>query len=1070
MKAKRLFVPQMTTALLVVASLAPSAHAYDDVDAVLQVSTMPENQAKALSDAWRNSGNIGMIFLGSDLEETAREFQAILDDPMAVANRLNASYATDAASLDFAGAALAALTDAGYPQKGRRGVPKDLYKSAKEQPEKLTRTVEAILEAIRAPGTPESRLAAAEFLLQVHCETLISLHNMAGHGARFGLVIAPEVTAFAEPMLDDPDPFVQAMAEWAMSVAVCNANDSSRAKAYPPAKGEAPAWFARYLAVPEEYHLPYDYIRQAVSLGMHRRSEDLVKLATDTTRRALARAEWTKANGDGGAIDSAIAALQEAYEALQANSEAEPSTFHRYWLAWRKSVRDVVLQGPDIDFDSMVYIKRFGANAHLQPGVHSGSQFPNGGDIFVQTGLDPANELRSLGVAKQLKGGFGHDLDLHWDAGRIVFSWKRGDSNIQKLYEINLDGSDLTQVTDGPYDDVDPAYLPDDEVVFGSTRGDVAIMCHGSSGLDSLRPDGASATFGGLHTNIFRTLNDHTDVLRLSFCKDDDAYPHILNDGRIVYMRWDYQERGVNELFTLWVINPDGTGADGYHKVHIPHFPETKTIQALRDTRAIPESRLLVSAGGGHYNYAEGTVILGDPSEGINNPDSLKNITPFASPVMYGWGNLAPVPEGGVPYVGGYYAKPWPLSEKSFLVSATYDQPLSNNFQLYYIDVWGNKELIHRDKLYEVMSAAPIERRKRPPVLADRRNDNLAHATLYMDDVYADLPGVEKGEVKYLRILQMIHWIKRAGERGVQWHPNANASEDFAFGTGGPVRSVGIVPVSKDGSAFFEVPAEADIYFQALDKDYRAVQRMRTHVEFAPGEIRGCIGCHETKTDAINAQGMGEALATMKPVRPTPPAWGDQTFISFEKHIQPVFDANCVECHDGRAENGWLDLTAKRDQWGFMQGYRALYGLTAEDPTPDIYWTPTGEIDRRQHKKLGIPKNHDHPWWKAMYEGVLVRSDDTMGAVTEPKQFGAIQHPMGKILSEDPNHRKLLTEREMELLMTFFDVQAPYFDTFRQQAGRKEPLKQVRLVPYAPFEKDRQHTILDDPPTAQMNP
>jgi len=1067
MKAKRLPAPLLIAAIALVANRPLPALAYDDVAALLEVSTIPENQARALSDGWRDSPNLGMVFLGSELEDKAGEFQAMLGDPAAFAGRLNAAHATDAASLDFAAAALAVLADAGYPEK-RRGLSKKYYQRAKEDPERLTGTVTAILDAMRAPGTPGSRLAAAEFLLQVHCESLISLHNMSGNGGRKGLVVPPEVTALAEPMLDDPDLFVQAMADWAMSVAVGNANDASRGEAYPPAKGEAPAWFARYLAVPAAYHLPYDYVRQAISLGMHRRADDLLQLAADTTRRALARAEWTRANGGGGGIDSATATLQQAYAALQSNAGADPATLHRHWLAWRKSVREVVLQGPDIDFDSMVYIKRFGTRTHLQPGVHSASQFPDGGDIFVQTGLDPAGEPRPLGLADQLKGGFGHDLDLHWDAGRIVFSWKRGDANIQKLYEINLDGSGLKQVTDGPHDDVDPAYLPDDEVVFGSTRGDVGIMC--ASSLGSVASDGSSGTFSGLHTNIFRTLNGHSDVLRLSFCKDDDAYPHVLNDGRIVYMRWDYQERGVNELFTLWVINPDGTGADGYHKVHIPHFPETKTIQALRDTRAIPGSRLLVSAGGGHYNYAEGAVILGDPSEGINNPDSLKNLTPFASPVLYGWGKLAPVPEGGVPYVGGYYAKPWPLSEKSFLVSATYDQPLSNNFQLYYIDVWGNKELVHRDKIHEIMSAAPVERRERPPVLADRRNDALAHATLYMDDVYADLPGVEKGEVKYLRILQMIHWIKRAGESGVQWHPNSNPSEDFGFGTGGPVRSVGIVPVSEDGSAFFEVPAEADLYFQALDKDYRAVQRMRTHVEFAPGEMRGCIGCHETKTDAVSVQRMGEALASMQAVRPTPPAWGDQSFISYEKHIQPIFDAKCAECHDGTAENGWLDLTAKRDQWGFMQGYRALYGLTAEDPTPDIYWTPTGEVDRRQRKKLGIPGDHDHPWWGAMYDDILVRDNDTKGAVTEPKQFGAIRHPMGKVLAEDAEHRKLLTDAEMELLMTFFDVQAPYFDTFRQKARHNQPLKQVRLIPYAPFGKDRQHTILDDAATAQLKP
>ena len=41
---------------------------------------------------------------------------------------------------------------------------------------------------------------------------------------------------------------------------------------------------------------------------------------------------------------------------------------------------------------------------------------------------------------------------------------------------------------------------------------------------------------------------------------------------------------------------------------------------------------------------------------------------------------------------------------------------------------------------------------------------------------------------------------------------------------------LGIVPVSEDGSAYFQVPAEKSIYFQVLDENYMELQRMRTFV------------------------------------------------------------------------------------------------------------------------------------------------------------------------------------------------------------------------------------------------
>jgi hypothetical protein len=1012
------------------------------VQQLAELSTIPAEHIQALDEYWQDSPNRGMVVTSDALDAVVGEFQKL--DPAQMVERLLKNYASDAATMEMAGAAMAVRAAAGYGAK-RSTLNKKRFGAKKPQDKALIESVSAVMQQFATQQKPMARLAAIEFLLQVHSEGLINLHNMSGNGGRRPDEIPHDVTALAAPFLADKDPFVRALADWTISITICNENDfKKRGPHWEYDDKPKPDWAQAYLDVPVAAHLDFDHVRQAVTLGLHRRPADLISLADDVSHRATARATWVQ--DQGHRVD--LAPMQQRLAALKKAASADPLSLHQTYLDWRRSVRLVVLQGPDINFDSMVYIKRFNVGAHLQPGVHSGGQFPNGGDIFVQSGLEPDAETRTL-VADKLGGGFGHDLDLWYDADRIVFSWKEGKKKIQKLYEIDLDGQNLTPVTDGPFDDVDPAYLPDGEVVFGSTRGEVAIMCNGSSGLASIGGDGSSGAFGGLHTNIFRTWDSRSRVERLSYCKDDDAYPHVLNDGRVVYMRWDYQERGVNEIFSLWVMYPDGSGADGFHKVHIP---AKITVQALRDTRAVPNSNLLISAGGGHYNYAEGALVLGDPSHGINNPDSLKNLTPYASPVLYGWGQLAPVEEGGVPYVGGYYCKPWPLSSKSFIASASYNQPQSNNFQLYYLDVWGNKELLQRDKIYEVVAAAAIAPREKPPVLPNRTDDSKTAATLYVENVYADLPGIEKGTVKHIRILQMIHWIKGIEGRGVQYHPLANAAECFAFGTGGAVRTVGTVPVNADGSAVFEVPSDADLYFQALDKDYRAVQRMRTHVEFQPGEVRGCVGCHETKSEVVASMSKYDKLG--QPQRPVPPPWGDTTLIDYETMIQPILSKKCVECHAGKPDQGWLDLTDKRDQFGFMQGYRALYGLKASDQTPDVHWSVTGAVDRR---KVKLPRSHKHPWWDAMFDYIIIRSDETGGRVTKPLQFGAIRHPFAIKLVEDPEHRKRLTDQEVQLLMNYFDVQAPYFDTYRQK--QRKDLIQVRVEPYPPFGTSRQHAI-----------
>lgn len=662
-----------------------------------RLSTISKPQLEIFNKIWRDSPNMGLHLVSDATGKLAGEFQKLHKEKGAggVAERLVSVYETDAASAEMTAAGLAFLFQNGYSQKGST-LGKGSFGAGKEDPDALVASVNAVVDAILASKAPRARMIAVEFILQVLGEGLETLHNASGNGFRKPMDMPPALAARAAEFLNDEEPFVRAMADWAVSIHVCNANDNSRARAYPLNNPNAPDWLKAYLAVDVKNHLPYDHVRQAITLGMHRRPADLTALGKDVARRALERAAWAKprmAATEIAELDKAIENMRGALTNLEqsaAKSSSVVPEVQATWTQFRQSVREIVLRGPDVNFNSIAYIKRFGFQIHLQPSS-SGPGFPDGGDLYVQDGFHPAAEPRAL-LGGQLGPGSSQDMDLHWDGDRVVFSWKKG--KLQKLFEIGLDGKNLRPVTDGPFDDVNPTYLPDDEVVFASTRGEVGITCAGALGL--VGPNGEGSVFSGFQNNIFRTRKGWTEVERLTYSKDDDAYPSVLNDGRVVWMRWDYQERGVNEIFSLWVINPDGTGSDGYHRVHIP---AKETIQALRDSRAIEDSAMMISAGAGHYNYAEGTLILGDPSMGINNPAGLRNITPHVSPVLFGWGNLAPVNEGGVPYLGGYYSKPWPLSEKSFLASASHNQPLSCNFQAYFVDVWGNKELLHRDKL-----------------------------------------------------------------------------------------------------------------------------------------------------------------------------------------------------------------------------------------------------------------------------------------------------------------------------------------------------------------------------------
>ena len=84
-----------------------------------------------------------------------------------------------------------------------------------------------------------------------------------------------------------------------------------------------------------------------------------------------------------------------------------------------------------------------------------------------------------------------------------------------------------------------------------------------------------------------------------------------------------------------------------------------------------------------------------------------------------------PLPEEERRWPGHCYKSPWPLSEKFFIVSYSFDQlvgepgpNIPNMFGLYLADAFGNKELIYRDPAISSLWARPLARRTPPPEVA----------------------------------------------------------------------------------------------------------------------------------------------------------------------------------------------------------------------------------------------------------------------------------------------------------------------------------------------------------------
>jgi hypothetical protein len=857
--------------------------------------------------------------------------------------------------------------------------------------------------------------------------------------------LTDDLAELAGTLLDSDDPFARGMAEWAIAMKVGGENNGQLAVWD---DGAVEPWLRKYLYLSPRQRLEADWVRQAVSRGIHRQSGPLLADVHVMLERADRMAAGFQRHGaPPDAVAGALAALRQVRAELAAvadRGDAGLATARRRWLDGRRILREIVLAHPAVDFRQLVFLTQFTPHTVRNITRSYAWKHKPGGDIMILDDLAAGGFARPL-LDGRLGAGYVWGLDLWWDADRVLFSYAQlpgwpppvntahyateGQNVFAlrkifppiRLYEAALDGSQIVQLTDDPYwSDFEPAYTARGDVVFASDRGGTAPQC-GSVTYDHSNPNLYLLSRGPVRlvtspADGLARYEPSPAIRKFTDSKDLDRYPHSLDDGRIVYTHWEYQERHFMEVHSLWTARPDGTMSDALFKQHLP------APLALRTARSIPGTSKLVAVASGHHTFSYGPVVTIDPTHGLNNESGLRVVTPGIKPQE---GPMAgrPVDSGGVADAGGLYRSPWAVNDECFLVAYAYPRPSctapagvdSNGFGIYLIDVYGNRELLHRDPLLSCASPIPLRPRLRPPLLPDVTDvgeairadegagpdEPAGKAVCYVADVYRGMPEIARGSIKHLRIAQHVPWPYDP-QRGTQDYISGEAYQSqIAFKSWSPVRVIGTVPVERDGSAQFTVPTDTAIYFQALDDRGMEVRRMRSFVSLKPGEVRSCHGCHESQhwTPPANA---GAGLAMLRtPSAPSPPAWGADRLLGYEWLVQPILDRHCTECHGAESPDGGVDLSAVRAPDGLLKSYHTLMGSQGDGKTT---------------------------------AAVLVSTADRFSnaSVTQPKQFGSHRSRLTCVLIDDPLHleRVKLSPDEWTALVTWVDANAPYHDGF----------------------------------------
>ncbi len=561
-------------------------------------------------------------------------------------------------------------------------------------------------------------------------------------------------------------------------------------------------------------------------------------------------------------------------------------------------------------------------------------------------------------------------MNLSYDAKTIFFSGKKGEH--WHVYEIGIDGKNLRQITSGDHDNISPVLLPGGDIMFVSTRMKTRVMCQ-------TQPSG----------RLFVAKRDGSNVRLVSANTLSDHDPQVMNNGQVIFTRWDYGiDKNVFCRQNLWTMNPDGTA----FKLFGSNTKEDPN--AFWQPRPIPGRPEVVTVFGAHHSYHAGMIGLvwnqGTGHQRDRRGEGFRWITD----------ELSTVGDHGIAWA---FQHPYPLNEHQFLVSYGGDGEQKN--RLYLLDDRGNRHMIHEAEgklgcwnplpiiardvppvIPSTLELAANEYAYRDPVEANRQPADDLQGTFLLQDVYEGLGShVKRGEIHSLHILEQMPRSREVQGAQSLWGQWVAMSRGTMYAR----RLVGIVPVEKDGSAHFKVPALRDISLHAVDAEGRTIRHMGSTMHVMPGETQSCVGCHETRgmTPPVTAQ--APLAMKRKPSIPTYPKWTERGVLDFNRVVQPVLNSHCVKCHSGALPDGAIDLSSDKTHY-FSMAYDTL-------------------LDRGQVHYVPIAGT-DHE------EGTA-------------KTRGAFVSPIRKIL-EGKHYDVSLSREERQRIYVWIDANVPYYGTY----------------------------------------
>ncbi len=654
--------------------------------------------------------------------------------------------------------------------------------------------------------------------------------------------------------------------------------------------------------------------------------------------------------------------------ANQAASAGQPALFAEARRKVKTLRREALLANPLLDFERLLIVKRranpFVPDLPLNWANNSSlaaNEYDN--ELAILSPLGSGCELTTLFQPDGRK--FVGDVDLHSSGRRLLFSMP-GSHGRWQVFEIQTDGGGLRQLTRGEQEDVDnfdACYLPNGKIMFCSTAVFAGVPC----------------VRGRDHVGVLFVMDqDGGNIRQLGFEQDQDYCPTVLNDGRVLYTRWEYAD--IPHFFSrqLFSMNPDGTNQKSFYGSN-SYWPNS-----IFYARPIPghPTQVVGIVSGHHARRRSGELVLFDPARGQHEADGVVQRIPGRGQ------KVEPIINDRL-VVGSWpkFLHPFPLSEKYFLVSCRINE--ASRWGVYLVDVFDNMLPLYEDVAHDLLEPIPLRPVALPPVIPDRVDRNREDAVINLGDIYSGpgMAGVPRGTIKSLRVIAYHYAYQNMAD------DSRAIGVDSSWDT---VKMVlGAVPVYEDGSAMFRVPPNTPLTVQPLDAQGKAVQLMRSWMTAMPGETLSCVGCHAPSNAAPPAR---YTLAARHGPSTIAPWYGPVRGFSFQREVQPVLNKYCISCHNG-STSGKKEATA--------------FSLAEQESSDPRGFSPS---------YLELQRYVRRPGAEADYH--LLPAAEYHADVSELVQ-----------LLEKGHHNVQLDAEAWDRLITWIDLNVPFHGTWREAQG-----------------------------------